>query len=95
MCRYALEQVFQHSKTVELERRRCTATLDRICEALPTTWNCVRHLLCNDAPEGFMPEDMEDDDSLTTKDLLSYAWRGLKESRYVLLLEGCAIQNYS
>jgi hypothetical protein len=30
-----------------------------------------------------VPEDMEEESSLTTKDVLSFAWRGLKESRYV------------
>ncbi len=29
-----------------------------------------------------MPDEMEDEVSLTTKDVLSYAWRALKESRY-------------
>lgn len=47
------------------------------------SWGCVRGLLCNDAPEGFLPEDMEETVDITTKDFLSYAWRALKESRCV------------
>lgn len=42
---------------------------------------CVQNLLCNDAPEGYMPEDMEEAVDVTTKDILSYAWRALKESK--------------
>ena len=31
--------------------------------------------------EGHVPEDMEEEPDLTTKDILSYSWRGLKEAR--------------
>lgn len=53
----------------------------RLHSILLEVWSCVHDLLCNDAPEGYMPEDMEDEASVTTKDVLSYAWRSLKESR--------------
>lgn len=68
-------------KTIQNDDASYIALFNRLDEALTTTWDCVHDLLCNDAPEGFMPEEMDDEASLTTKDVLSYAWRGLKESR--------------
>jgi len=48
-------------------------------------WEGVKTALCNDAPEGYVPEDVEEvDEVATTKDILSYSWRALKEARYVI-----------
>jgi hypothetical protein len=41
--------------------------------------------LCADAPEGHVPEEMEEETSVDTKEILSYSWRGLKEARCVIL----------
>jgi hypothetical protein len=46
-----------------------------------TTWNIVENVLSADAPEGHVPEDMDEEISLDTKEILSYSWRGLKEAR--------------
>jgi hypothetical protein len=80
--RYALEQLLNSASTGE--EQKFEKILSRLELTLLHTWRSVRHLLCNDAPEGFMPEEMEDDASLTTRDVLSYAWRGLKESSLLL-----------
>lgn len=48
---------------------------------IETFWNTVQHILCADAPEGLVPEDMDDDTNMDTKEILSYSWRGLKEAR--------------
>lgn len=50
--------------------------------ALQRVWTCVRDILCNDAPEGHVPDETSEDENMTTKDILSYSWRALKESRY-------------
>lgn len=56
----------------------------RIIEALRGVWEAVHSVLCNDAPEGFVPEDLDDEsDAQIVKDALSYSWRALKEARYV------------
>lgn len=53
--------------------------------ALQRVWTCVRNILCNDAPEGHVPDDTTvEDENMTTKDILSYSWRALKEARYVV-----------
>ena len=80
--RYALEQILNSASTGE--EQKFEKMFSRLELTVLHTWRSVRHLLCNDAPEGFMPEEMEDDASLTTRDVLSYAWRGLKESSLLL-----------
>lgn len=80
--RYVLEQLLSSANPGE--QQKFEQILLRLKLTLLHTWRSVRHLLCNDAPEGFMPEEMDDDASLTTRDVLSYAWRGLKESSLLL-----------
>jgi hypothetical protein len=56
---------------------------DEILENIQGFWTCIEHILCTDAPEGHVPDEIEDETSLDTKEILSYSWRGLKEARYV------------
>ncbi|KAK5698319.1 hypothetical protein LTR17_023761 [Elasticomyces elasticus] len=50
----------------------------------------VKPVLCDDAPEGYMAEDAEETDEVSTKDTLSYCWRALRESSLLLatILQG-------
>lgn len=41
----------------------------------------MNEVLCNDSPEGHLPLDIEDGDSIDTKDVLSYSFRAIHESR--------------
>ena len=59
----------------------CQSAISLLTRSIMDSWNCVSSLLCNEAPEGFMLEDIEDDFNVTTKDLVSYGWRALRESR--------------
>ena len=52
-----------------------------IVASIESLWSCVYHVLCADAPEGHVPDELEDESSLDTKEILSYSWRGLKEAR--------------
>jgi hypothetical protein len=54
----------------------------RIFKSCELAWNLVRHVLCDDSPEGLLPEEMEDIEGLDTRDLLSYSFRAIHESRY-------------
>ena len=56
----------------------------RLVECLHRVWETVIPVLCNDAPEGYMPEDAEELPDVSTKDTLSYCWRALKESSLLL-----------
>jgi hypothetical protein len=44
----------------------------------------VKDILCNDSPEGHLPQDLDEGDVIDTKDLLSYSFRAVHESRYVI-----------
>ncbi len=47
-------------------------------------WASVKGVLCNDSPEGHLPQDLDDVDALDTKDILSYSFRAIHESRFAL-----------
>ncbi|KAH7408541.1 putative death-receptor fusion protein-domain-containing protein [Phaeosphaeria sp. MPI-PUGE-AT-0046c] len=55
-----------------------------ILDNIEIFWNCVQHILCTDAPEGHVPEEIDEESSLDTKEILSYSWRGLKEASVLL-----------
>jgi hypothetical protein len=59
-------------------------THDEILENIQGFWTCIEHILCTDAPEGHVPDEIDEEASLDTKEILSYSWRGLKEARYVV-----------
>jgi hypothetical protein len=44
-------------------------------------WSIVYNVLCADAPEGNVPDEIDESASLDTREVLSYSWRGLKEAR--------------
>ncbi|KAI1128044.1 putative death-receptor fusion protein-domain-containing protein [Nemania abortiva] len=43
-------------------------------------WEAVQHILCDDSPEGHLPEELQQIEGLDTKDLLSYSFRAIHES---------------
>ncbi|RKF59454.1 tRNA -methyltransferase non-catalytic subunit TRM732 [Golovinomyces cichoracearum] len=43
-------------------------------------WKIAKPILCNDSPEGHLPEDVEDSNEIDTKDVLSYSFRAIHES---------------
>ncbi|KAH0544924.1 hypothetical protein FGG08_001004 [Glutinoglossum americanum] len=57
---------------------------ERIIRFCQDIWECIKGSLCNDSPEGHIPEEFDDEGDLGTKDILSYSWRALKESSAVL-----------
>ena len=54
----------------------------RILSSCSRIWEAVSDILCNDSPEGYLPEDIEDIETIDTKDILSYSFRAIHESRY-------------
>ncbi|KAI6822745.1 hypothetical protein KC327_g9365 [Hortaea werneckii] len=58
--------------------------LDRLTTCLHDIWDVVKPTLCNDAPEGYLPEAMLETPDVSTKDTLSYCWRALKEASLLL-----------
>lgn len=59
----------------------------RAVQCCQRVWAAVKHVLCDDSPEGHMPQELEDLEGLDTKDLLSYSFRSVHEARYVLSRE--------
>lgn len=57
----------------------------------------MSHVLCSESPEGHLPEDVDDNEAFDTKDILSYSFRAVHESRYgnVLKLGKIAAYVYS
>ena len=58
--------------------------LDHLVDCLYRVWEIVKPVLCNDAPEGYVPDDTDELQDVTSKDTLSYCWRALKESSLLL-----------
>ncbi|KAK3375057.1 putative death-receptor fusion protein-domain-containing protein [Podospora didyma] len=58
----------------------------RIVDCAKRIWLAVKHVLCDDSPEGHLPEELEDIEGLDTKDLLSYSFRAVHESSNLLRL---------
>ena len=61
----------------------------RILTASQRVWTKVRHILCDDSPEGHLPEDLEEIEGLDSKDLLSYSFRAVHEARFVDAVPHC------
>ncbi|KAH8801530.1 HEAT repeat protein-like protein [Xylogone sp. PMI_703] len=43
-------------------------------------WEIVKNVLCDDSPEGHLPEELEGLENVGTKDVLSYSFRAIHES---------------
>lgn len=78
--RYILMQETSH-KHNDLRRR--------LFKRIQDIWEIVKPMLCNDAPEGHVPDELEDDPE-SARGALSFCWRALKEAS--LLLSALASQ---
>ncbi|KAB8648459.1 hypothetical protein FH972_026117 [Carpinus fangiana] len=82
--RYLLEDVAKSPEITAFVVRSVPTAFADLEALIHDVWYCVRDTLCNDAPEGFLPDEAEEEVSMRTKDLLSYCWRALKESSLLL-----------
>ncbi|GKT87820.1 HEAT repeat protein [Colletotrichum tofieldiae] len=62
------------------ELESMTTLQGRIVKCCQRIWAAVRDILCDDSPEGHLPQELEDLEGLDTKDLLSYSFRAIHES---------------
>ncbi|KAI1268651.1 hypothetical protein F5Y18DRAFT_376294 [Xylariaceae sp. FL1019] len=53
---------------------------DRAIVCCRRIWQAIQHILCDDSPEGHLPEELQQVEGLDTKDLLSYSFRAVHES---------------
>ena len=55
---------------------------DRLVHCCLTIWDIVKDVICYDSPEGHIVLEAEEDESeVNVRDVLSYSWRALKETR--------------
>jgi hypothetical protein len=57
----------------------------RIVDQCHRIWKSVKDILCNDSPEGHLPQELDEVEAVDTKDVLSYSFRAIHESRYLSL----------
>ncbi|CAK7216519.1 hypothetical protein SBRCBS47491_002858 [Sporothrix bragantina] len=74
--------VLAKAKYSDVDLADLVAIQDRIVKNCERVWHIVKHVLCDDSPEGHIPEDLEDGgvSNLDSKDLLSYSFRSINES---------------
>ena len=56
----------------------------RLAACLRSVWDIVSPILCDDAPEGYAGDEEDELSDSSSKDVLSYCWRALKESSLFL-----------
>lgn len=62
------------------ELRLLSLAQTRILGLCSRIWDAVSYVLCDDSPEGHLPEELEETEGLDTKSLLSYSFRATHES---------------
>lgn len=62
------------------ELQRLAEIQSRIVGVCTRIWDAVSYVLCDDSPEGHLPEELEEIEGLDTKGLLSYSFRATHES---------------
>lgn len=62
------------------ELRLLSEAQNRIVRLCSRVWDAVSYVLCDDSPEGHLPEELEEIEGLDTKSLLSYSFRAIHES---------------
>lgn len=80
----SLNHVWQVASELEISEsdigavQELQSTLVSCCERV---WKAVRDVLCDDSPEGHLPQELEELEGLDTKNLLSFSFRAIHESR--------------
>ncbi|KAK7414512.1 hypothetical protein QQX98_006623 [Neonectria punicea] len=73
-------QVVSEMQFSESELQSVQALQDRLVTCGERVWVAVRDILCDDSPEGHLPQDLEEVDGLDTRDILSYSFRAIHEA---------------
>lgn len=81
--RYMWEVLSQNRYTTE-ELQLLAKPQARMVTLCTRIWDAVSYVLCDDSPEGNLPEELEEVEGLDTKGLLSYSFRAIHESSNLL-----------
>ncbi|KAL8329312.1 hypothetical protein RB597_004850 [Gaeumannomyces tritici] len=79
-------EVLTKAKYSSDDLERLVAVQKRVVEYCRQIWSVVKPILCDDSPEGHLPQEMEDAEGLDTKGLLSYSFRAIHESSNTMRL---------
>lgn len=74
-------QVVSELQFSEEDLQSIQALQDTLVTCCERVWAAVRDILCDDSPEGHLPQELEEVDGLDTKDVLSYSFRSVHEAR--------------
>ncbi|KAM6526770.1 hypothetical protein FSOLCH5_002855 [Fusarium solani] len=77
-------QVVSELQFSETELQAVQGLQDSLVTCCERVWAAVRDILCDDSPEGHLPQELEEVDGLDTKDVLSYSFRSVHESSNLL-----------
>ncbi|KAL7822394.1 putative death-receptor fusion protein domain-containing protein [Trichoderma gracile] len=88
-------QAVSEKKLSTSEAESATALQDKMIACCVRVWKAVRDVLCDDSPEGHLPEEMEDTEGLDTKGLLSYSFRAIHESSNLMRTIALSMRNRS
>ncbi|KAI0537350.1 putative death-receptor fusion protein-domain-containing protein [Xylaria digitata] len=83
----SLRYIWSSLTSVRLDERHLITLntfQDRAISCCQRVWRAVQHILCDDSPEGHLPEELQQMEGLDTKDLLSYSFRAIHESSNLL-----------
>ncbi|WZH44845.1 putative death-receptor fusion protein-domain-containing protein [Fusarium acuminatum] len=73
-------QVVSELQFSESELQAVQTLQDTLVACCERVWAAVRDILCDDSPEGHLPQELEEVDGLDTKDVLSYSFRSVHEA---------------
>lgn len=88
-------QVVSELKASESELKLLEPLQQQLVDACERIWNAVKDVLCDDSPEGHLPQELEEMEGLDTKGLLSYSFRAVHESSNLMRSMILAIRNRS
>ncbi|TLS28946.1 hypothetical protein PpBr36_00562 [Pyricularia pennisetigena] len=79
-------EVLSRAKYSAEDTKRLMPIQRRVVECSKEIWDVVKPILCDDSPEGHLPQEMEEAQGLDTKGLLSYSFRAIHESSNTMRL---------
>lgn len=94
----ALGYIWQVVSETELDKdevETVSRLQERVVACCEGVWEAVQHILCDDSPEGHLPQELEEQDGLDTKDVISYSFRAVHESSNVMRHMALSIRNRS
>ncbi|KAF4124146.1 hypothetical protein GMORB2_5862 [Geosmithia morbida] len=92
----ALRYIWQVASETKFEQAELDSVRGlqlRIIDCCSRVWNSVKSILCDDSPEGHLPQELEEVDGINTKDVLSYSFRSVHESSNLMRTVVLTIRN--